>query len=300
MKFSKPCNFKCDAVNFLTALLVCGHVHAMTQAGNEAALIEGPEAAQASTQYLYASVVADVDASGNRQPPDSFESVENLDLKYAHRFADDWQAGTTLQLARRRQAGDQSISLSQFNADIAYQYLPAALAFVQLTVPTSRSVYENPGKVYQLNALGRGFWSLAAGTYVQQDRDWWLDLAYIDVHRSLPRSFDNADESGRLVPGWGGYAGAGLGVKSKSWVLTTTIEWEYEDPVEVQTTTNGRPGSAQRYTSTTLTLGYKASDQWEFKVVYLDQTLLGNGASNNLLRGVLFNVQWSVGQPTYQ
>jgi hypothetical protein len=266
-------------------------------------LIVGDDRAQLTASYGYSQIVDDIGSDSLWRRRDARESSETFKFEGAHIFRDRWQAGFSLPLVRRTRAAESSSGLGDVTGTLGYEYLPdwdynpwrpRGLGFLQLTVPSGRSIQESESD-YQLDARGRGFWAAGVGTMLTKILGRWDMLANFDVHRSFAKHYRQGDQSeGELHPGYGGNLGLGGGYNWADWRAGGVVTWTYEDPIDVTGTVDSR-GSAQRYATATLSASYMMRDDWATTVSYSDQTWFGTPTNTTLGRGVMLVLQrrWS-------
>ena len=251
-------------------------------------LIAGDEKAMATAGYTYSEINKDVYPDGLWSKRDFHESFETLRLEGAHIFKDRWQAGLSAPLVQRRRGGHRSSGLGDVNSTLGYEYLPdwdynpwrpKGLGFLQVTLPTGRSVYQTDSH-YQLDSRGRGFWAVGVGSLLSKSWIDWDAFLLFDVHRSLPK--------GDLRPGWGGNLTLGGGYNWRSLRFGPSVMWTYEDPVHRK---NLSRGSSERYATAAMSISYLHSDEWAATLTYSDQSVLGNPVNARLGQSAMFQVQ---------
>lgn len=281
----------------ITSLLFSSEVWASACCGGSLAapsMILGDDAAQITASYSYAQVVAEVGTQNDWHKIENELATQTYRIDVAHIFADRWQAGLSLPLVKRNFAEDSSTGVGDVSTTIAYEYLPdwdynpwrpKGLGYLQLTAPTGRSIHESQD-VLQLDARGRGFWTLGAGTVLTKIIGKWDLFSNIEAHRSFER-----EHQGRtLNPGWGGSVGVGTGYNIKDYRVGASLAWNYEDPIESRGSTNSR-GTLQRFATAALSASYVFPQEWSVSATYSDQTLFGSPVNTSLGRGVLLTAQ---------
>lgn len=275
------------------------------------ALIVGDERAMLNASYNYSELRTDVSGRGIWRDRDDESLSQTLRLEGAHIFRDRYQAGLSLPVVRRsveapsRQGGKrESTGLGDVSLNAGYEYLPEwdysswrprGLGFLQLTLPTGTSIYES-NDPEQLDARGRGFWALGAGTALSKVIRRWDTSLLFEVHRSFSKRTDSpqGDGSIRLEPGWGGNLTLGGGWNKGDFRLGGSLSWTYEDAVDVSGALTS-DGSVQRFATAAITASYLYSTEWLASATYSDQTLFGAPVNTTLSRAVLFSLQrkWS-------
>jgi len=254
-------------------------------------LITGDDRAQVSASLTQSQVIGDAPSQGLpvfRGEGDN-ESSQTLRFDGAYRFADAdaWQAGLGVPLTRRsREFGPRQTDragLGDLTADVAYEILPElsysawkpkGFVFVDLTAPTSPSIYDAKAP-YLVDARGRGFFSLGAGlVFIKTVQS--FDFNFIsELHRSFARSFELQDGSHITAePGWGGSLTLGGGYNLENFRFGLSLSPVYEDPITTSGDLNSK-SSSQLVWNTTAQVGYLISTEWSASFNYTDQTLMG-------------------------
>jgi len=255
------------------------------------AMIAGDDRAQVSAVYSHARITDDVYSDGTWHSRQSPEFTETWTLEGAHVFADRWQAGASVPLVKREKNERSSTGLGDVAGTVGYEYLPdwdynparpKGVGFVQVTAPTGTSIHEANDP---MEARGRGFWALGAGTVLSKSWGRWDAMTLLSVRRSFPKNY--------LTPGWGGVLSAGGGYNWRSLRAGGGLLWNYEDPVRAGGRFNTQ-GSAQRFASGMISLSYSLSKSWLGTVSYLDQTWFGSPVNANLQRSVQMQIQYKV------
>jgi hypothetical protein len=265
------------------------------------ALIAGDDAAQITASYGYSRILDDVGADSLWRRRGSKETSETFTFEAAHVFRDRWQAGLSLPVVRRSRADSASTGLGDITTNLAYEYLPdwdynpwrpKGLGYLQLTLPTGRSV-EEANATYQLDSRGRGFWAAGLGTLLTKILGSWDVYGNFEGHRSFPKAYANGQSQGRLKPGWGGSLGGGGGYNFSALRLGAGLAWTYEDPVNVTGSASSH-GSPQRFATASLSASYLFPENWAATLTYADQTLFGSPVNTSLGRGatLLFQKRW--------
>ena len=267
----------------LTGLLFGGSLaRALAPAVNGGALIAGDAAFESDLNFKHSDVITAVKPTGERRANQDAESIRNFTLRAAHRSPSTWQFGGEV-LADRTRVGADATALSELNFNAGAATGPAT-TYLQLTVPVSRSAYEQEDQ-YQLNALGRGFWAVGVGQFWRHAWGPATGFVTYEVHRSLARDFANAGNAGRLVPGYGFNWSVGESYRVARVTAGVAVAGSYEDPVAVRGDRQSRGGSAQRFLTPGLNVGVELNQGWSFGVAYADQTILP-AATADLVREI--------------
>jgi hypothetical protein len=265
------------------------------------ALITGDDRALLNTSFAYSSIDTDVSSSGIWSKRGDHEISDVYRIEGARIFADRFQAGGSIPVAQRssdRTNGDTL--LGDITANLGYEYLPEwdyspwrprGFGFLQLTLPTGKSVNESADPSY-LDATGRGFWALGAGTVLTKTIVPWDVSTTFEFHRAFAKSTRDASigEDIQLHPGWGGTLGVSGGWNWRELRLGGGIAWTYEDPVAVTGAIEDQ-GAAQRYATATLVASYMMPRDWTVSVAYADQTWFGSPNNTTLSKSILASLQ---------
>lgn len=279
------------------AVGLCTHAFAAACCGGgfaAPALIAGDDRAQATLSTAFTDIRRDVGADGIWRPRAVPETSFTTKAEAAHIFSDRWQAGAALPLLHRRRAEQGSTGLGDATLNLGYEFLPdwdyhpwrpKGLGYLQLTLPTGRSVHEARHRL-QLDSRGRGFWAVGAGTLLT--KSWGALDAFFqaEAHRAFSRTLASGTQ---LKPGWGGTAGGGLGASMGDFRLGVASLWTYEQPLD--TRNPEQAGALQRFATVTASVHYLASPEWAFTLAYSDQLFLGQPHNTSLARGAGFTVQ---------
>jgi hypothetical protein len=258
-------------------------------------IITGDDRAQVALSASRAKIVDDVNEDGTWRKRQETETNESLRIEGAHLLSDRWQLGGAIPIVTRARDTARSSGLGDVSADVAYEYLPEweynpyrpkGIGYIQLTVPTGKSVYEDTSG---LDARGRGFWAIGLGTLLTKGWGNWDVTASLDLHRSLSKVVRTPLLNGTVKPGFGAGISAGLGYNWARWRAGGTLTWTYEDPVEIESETV-MTGSLQRSVTATLALSYLYSDQWSMTANVSDQTLFGSPVNTSLSRSAMLLV----------
>lgn len=251
-------------------------------------LIAGDDRAMLTGSYLYSQIKNDVYADGLWKKRGFREDFETFRIEGARIFSDRWQAGFSLPVVKRTRQGESSSGAGDLAGTVGYEilpdwdynpYRPKGLAFLQLTAPTGRSIYEADNQ-FQLDARGRGFWAAGLGTLLTKAWGAFDAFASADAHRSFAKE--------NLQPGWGGNAGFGGGYNLEDFRFGGSVIWTYEDPVEVR---NLSRGSSERYATASLAVSYLYSKAWAGTLTYSDQSLIGDPVNARLGQSVVLQLQ---------
>jgi hypothetical protein len=262
------------------------------------AIVMGDDEAQLAASYSFSQVVEDVGADAFWAKRQARESNLAFKVDVAHIFWDRWQAGASAPIISRARAGASSTGLGDVSGTLGYEYLPdwdynpwrpKGIGYLQLTAPSGRPVQE-AGAPYQIDARGRGFWAIGAGTLLNKIVGKWDVYSQLDFHRSFSRRYDSSQFKGVLQPGFGGSLGFGGGFSPADFRFGGGLSWTYEDPIDTKGTTDAK-GAPQRFATATLSASYQFQTDWSAALTYGDQTLLGHPLNTSLSRFMILMLQ---------
>jgi hypothetical protein len=263
------------------------------------ALVLGDEKANLSSTLSYSTVATDVGSDGVWQHRNITENAQTLRLDTAHVLDDRFQIGASLPIVRRARNEDARTGLGDVAINGGYEFLPEwdyspwkprGLGYLQLTLPTGRSIYEATD-VNQLDSTGRGFWALGTGAAFTKIRGAYDGAVLVDLHRSFGKSVNGTSAGDlQLSPGWGGSVTLGAGRTFKDVRVGASLAWIYEDGTKVSG--GGLPdGSLSRYAAAGLSMIYSPSRDWSASASYSDQTLFGTPVNTPLSRSFIVSYQ---------
>lgn len=262
------------------------------------AMISGDEKAQVSVMGAQSEIRADAQPDGKWRRRDETEIQRLWRIEAAHILNDRWQTGLSVPILERTRSERTSSGLGDVAVNTGYEFLPdwdynpwrpKGIGFIQLTVPSGRSIYES-NEIDQMDARGRGYWSLGGGAVLTKMWGAWDGLCILELHRSFSRSESVNGEGYRLSPGWGGAGTLGGGFHFKDIRIGGSLQSMYEDPVGTSGAVKSN-GSAQRVVTAVASLTYTPVDQWSASLNYADQTLFGKPVNTTLAQGVQFQIQ---------
>lgn len=278
------------------------------------AIITGDDRAQLSASLSHGTVIGDAPSEGLpvfRSELDS-ETTQTYRLDGAILLTDRLQAGAGLPILSRsvdRPGTEASKSgLGDIDLDLAYEVLPEwsysdwkprGHAFIGLTVPTGRSIYESvePGLV---DATGKGFYRIQTGGILIKRFSIWDATLLGEIHRSLPRTFAPTSvnpDTVRVDAGFGGSLAFGVGASPGGGNLRLGFRVQPNWNSGKSITTVGTTTESDRIQTvdTVLESSYLLSESdggtWTVYGSYDDQTLLGPARNATLTRTLALGVQ---------
>ncbi len=261
-------------------------------------LITGDDKALVSQSVSLAKIDTDVEASGLWRKRDQAERMETLNLQGSHVFGERWQAGASVPVIKRARSQETSSGFGDLSANLGYEYWPdweyhpirpKGIGYLQLILPTGKSIQESD-LASQLDARGRGFWALGAGTVLTKNFATVDVFSQADLHKSFEKDYTSSQSSGRLKPGWGGSLGLGGGYHFSKYRFGTSLIWNYEDAVDVEGDIQSK-GAPQRFVTAAVNLSWLLENEWSILIQAADQGLFGAPSNTTLSQTVMLQIQ---------
>jgi len=243
--------------------------------------------------------VSDVYADGLWRKRQENESSRIFRVEGAHVFSDRWQAGGALPIQQRANSEDSSAGLGDGILSVGYEYLPdweyhpirpKGVGFLQLTLPTGRSIYESEEE-NGLDSRGRGFWAIGAGTLLTKNFLRYDFFSSLELHHAFSKTVEHDGYKSRLTPGEGGSLAIGAGYNLTDFRFGAGIAWTYEAPIDVSGSVLSSNGTLQRSATMNIVATYFADAEWATMLSYSDQTLMGSPLNTSLERSVRVQLQ---------
>lgn len=265
------------------------------------ALILGDDKAQLTSTYSYATVSDDVLSNGRWLKRDDDNLSQTLKLEGAVLFLDSLQAGFSVPIMAKSSQGTESSSgLGDVSLYLGHEtfpetsysrWKPKGVTFLQLTLPTSPSIYDSSASTSN-ESRGRGFYSLGVGLALLKSwRVWDMNFS-TEVHRSFSRDVSNASFGGdiEVKPGWGTSQTLGLGWNRGSYRVGSSLSFLYEEAIQIRGSTNS-DGSAQKSFTLGLSGSYMINMESAVTVSYSDQSWIGNPVNSSLSKTINLSYQ---------
>ncbi len=267
-------------------------------------IITSDDKAQVAVSYSYSKIHADVFTNGDWRRRQEKDVTETYKLEGAHIFNDRYQFGVSAPYQKRTREGaqaDSSAGLGDVSLQLGYEYLPdwdynpyrpKGIGYLSLIVPTGRSIYESKDGS-GIDARGRGFWGLGAGTVLTKSWGPWDANFNFEGHYSLPKKVSNDTTKGTVKPSYGGSTSLGGGHNWKSWRMGALINWFYEAETDV-TGTTASEGQLKRYAAGSVLLSYLFQSNESLVLSYTDQTIFGSPFNTSLSKSItlFFQKRW--------
>jgi len=259
------------------------------------ALIAGEQKAQMTQSFSYSEEHAYVDNEGLWHESSEKEQIQTLRLEAAHLLSDRWQAGISAPYLERSKASSSAAGFGDISTTLGYEALtdwtydpwqPKAIGFLQLTIPTGKSIYEFSDPM-ALDARGRGFYSLGLGGLLTKNWMKWDAFVNFEIHKGFTKTVDNSQIQGDIEPGFGNSLTTGFAYNTQLWRVGTSLGSTHEDPVKVM----GVAGGEQRFMTAGLSASYFVTTDLVGTLMYSDQTLFGTPENASLQRSVSLQFQ---------
>jgi hypothetical protein len=263
------------------------------------ALILGDDTHQITTSYSYGKISDDVLETGKWLKRSDDNLSQTLKIDGAMLIAEHWQVGASIPVTERQQSGERSTGLGDISLNLGHEtfpelsyseWKPKGVSFLQLTLPTSPSIYDFSNQ-QAVDSRGRGFYSLGAGFALIKS---WVKFdanLQTEVHHSFARDFKNAQGHNLTVtPGWGGSVTAGAGWNKGDYRLGSSVGVVTEETIRAESSAGSSLGSAQRYYPFSVQGSYMINMESALTVSYIDQSLLGDPNNASLSRS--FNLSY--------
>lgn len=262
------------------------------------ALITGDEKATFSAELSTSSLATDVSANGIWKDRAAVETLETFKIQAAHIFMDRFQVGGSLPIIRRARAGDDSTGLGDAALNLGYEVLPEweysawrprGVSYLTLVAPTGRSI-QDASSTLQLDARGRGFWSVGLGTTLTKVFGRFDTLATLEVHRSFAREVKTSILEGELRPGFGGLAALGAGYNYINTRVGANLTFNYENPIETRGSVSSQ-GSLTRFATASVVVSQMFGEAWAVSLAVSDQSLFGAPSNTALAKAIALTAQ---------
>jgi hypothetical protein len=259
-------------------------------------IITSDDKAQLSLNYTYSLIHSDVLTNGDWRLREEKDLTEIYKIEGAHIFKDRYQWGISAPFQKRTREGAQSGTsegLGDISLQLGFEYLPdwdyhplrpKGIGYLSVILPTGRSIYESSDGS-GLDARGRGFWGLGAGTIFTKSFGPWDGNLNLEAHYSFPKKVSNKTTKGTVIPGPGGSSSLGGGYNWKSVRLGGLLQAFYESPTDVQGSTSSQ-GTERHFVSSSLLLSYLFKSNETLVMSYNDQTLFGSPLNTSLSKSV--------------
>ncbi len=264
-------------------------------------LILGDDKAQLTNTLSSSNVSDEVMSSGKWLQRQDDNRTHTYKIEGAVLIKNSWQSGFSLPVIQKKSAatpassgaGDLSLYVGHESfPELQYsRWKPKGVTFLQLTLPTSPSIFDAE-QGDSTNIRGKGFYTLGAGIALQKNWKVWDINFNTEVHRSFARQITSPIYNGsvELNPGWGLSQNWGLGWNYRELRIGSFISFMYEDPIEVRGATNSRSAFQRVYT-----LGFSGSymltGESAMTLSYSDQALIGDPSNSSLSKTINLSYQ---------
>ncbi len=250
-------------------------------------LISGDERMQFTVTTLLSNVVADASETGSfvaRGAADS-ETRQTLRLDFATLISDRWQLGASLPLARRARfrngSSAEAIGFGDLGLMVGFEAVPVwgysawkpkVVAFAGVSLPTGRAPFES-ATLYQVDALGRGYWNFTLGALAQKIWGPWDVVLLGELHQPLARNQQTPAGNFHLAPAFGGSASLGAGWSIEDFRLGLMLSAIFDGPLRTSGPIDA-VGTGVLSLPVTAQLSYMVKDTLSLGALYADNTWL--------------------------
>ncbi|HEX7676229.1 MAG TPA: serine protease spb1 [Bdellovibrio sp.] len=264
------------------------------------ALILGDDKAQLTTSLSYGSVTDYVYPDGKWTHVNDHNVSSTFKIDGALLMTDRTQAGISIPVVYKKVSDETNSGLGDMALNLGYEILPElsysawkpkGLGFLQITLPTSPSVYDATN-VFAADSRGRGFFALGTGMIFTKIFGKWDTNASGELHRSFARSFDSDGAGGAVTvtPGWGHSITIGGGWSYGDFRLGSSLSSMYEDGYRVRGAQDS-DGSSQQNMTWSVIANYMLGMESAITLSYADQTIFGSPENSNLSKTVTLSYQ---------
>lgn len=271
------------------------------------AIISGDERMQLTATTLLSSVVGETSDAGVYLPRAvaDLETRQTLRLDFASLISDRWQLGAGVPVARRARSRNgssaEALGVGDVSLMVGYEAIPLwgyspwkpkVVVFGGLTLPTGRAPFES-ASLYQVDALGRGYWNFTLGALAQKVWGRWDLVLLAEAHQPLARTREISAGSLQLTPSLGGSASVGAGWSYGDFRFGMMLAAVFEGPVQTAGLFDG-VSSSQFSAPVTAQVSYLAADTLSLGALYSDSTLLpSHGLPLSRSVSLLVQTRWA-------
>lgn len=263
-------------------------------------LILGDDKAQITGSYTHATVANEVLASGKWIRRNDGNLSQSMKIDGAILLSDRWQTGFSTPFITKKSnttqehagLGDLSLFLGHETfPELSYsRWKPRGVSFLQVTLPTAPSIYDETEESSQIR--GRGFLSIGAGVALMKTWKIWDFNFSADLHHSFSRTASGSSFNGdaTIDPGWGTTQTLGLGWNRGDFRLGSSLSFLYEEAISIRGTTSST-GQAQKNFTLAMAGSYMPTPESALTLSYSDQSLIGNPVNSSLSNTINLSYQ---------
>lgn len=264
------------------------------------ALIMGDDKAQVTSSLSVGQVTDDVLPNKKWIKRDDDNQSQTFKVEAATLLNDRWQTGLSVPVVYRHVAGENSTGLGDVSFNLAHEtfqeltysrWKPKGVTFLQLTLPTSPSIYDAEN-VLAADSRGRGFFTLGGGVALIKVFGVWDANTSIELHKSFARNFTTSSSGGEITatPNLGHSWTVGGGWNKGDWRLGTSFTGLYEDAIKISGAQSSQ-GSDQQNITWAVMVNYMMGLENAWTLSYADQTLFGAPENSSLSKTVTLSFQ---------
>jgi hypothetical protein len=264
------------------------------------ALIMGDDKAQITSSLSYGKVTDDVLANQKWIKRDDGNLSQTFKIEAATLLSDTFQTGISVPVVNRKVSNENSTGLGDISLNLGHEtfpelsyspWKPKGVTFLQMTLPTSPSVYDSEN-VLAADSRGRGFFTVGGGLALIKVFGTWDANTSIELHKSFAREFSSSSAGGTITatPNLGHSWTVGGGWNKGDWRLGTSFTGLYEDAIEISGAQSSN-GSSQQNITWAVMANYMMGLENAWTLSYADQTLFGTPENSSLSKTVTLSFQ---------
>ncbi|WP_413557374.1 serine protease spb1 [Bdellovibrio sp. HCB209] len=264
------------------------------------ALIMGDDKAQVTSSLSYGQITDDVLPNKKWIKRDDANQSQTFKIEAATLLSDRVQTGASIPVVHRKVADENSTGLGDIALNLGHEtfqeltysrWKPRGITFLQLTLPTSPSIYDAENML-AADSRGRGFFTLGGGLALIKVFGTWDANSSVEIHKSFARDFSTSSSGGEITatPNLGHSWTVGGGWNKGNWRLGTSFTGLYEDAIEISGAQTSS-GSAQQNITWAVMANYMMSMENAVTLSYADQTLFGTPENSSLSKTVTLSFQ---------
>ena len=261
-------------------------------------IIIGDEKANLTVELSSLQIQTDVSQNSiwrDRKDPDATSSFR---IQYTQVFSDRFQWGISTSVLKRDRADQSSTGLADTSLHLGYEVLPdwsysnwrpRAVSYIGLTAPTGRSIYEAEDALL-LDARGKGFWSVRAGTAFSKVLRRLSFLSNIEFARTFSKKLDTASYQGLIEPQNSMSVVVGAGYAFSKFTIQASLLHLYEERLVFsggpdQNTSDSQVSTFSIGASSPIGTENSDGDLWILNAEYFDQRIMGQPKNTALTNG---------------
>ncbi|QLY27415.1 serine protease spb1 [Bdellovibrio sp. KM01] len=264
------------------------------------ALIMGDDKAQITSSLSYGQVTDDVLPNQKWIKRSDDNHSQTFKIEAATLLTDSIQSGISIPVVSRQIAHENSTGTGDVSLNLGHEtfpelsysrWKPKGLTFLQVTLPTSPSVYDATN-VLAADSRGRGFFTVGGGlAFIKAMGTWDLNSS-VELHKSFARDFTSESSGGTITatPDLGHSWTVGGGWNKGDFRVGTSFTGMYEDAVAISGAQTSS-GAVQKNVTWSAMVNYMMGLENAWTLSYADQTLFGTPENSSLSKTVTLSFQ---------